>query len=40
MIKELLQKAELLVALLKDPHPGLSTWQDAVAKLRKEIGND
>jgi|MudIll2142460700_1097286.scaffolds.fasta_scaffold00261_23 hypothetical protein len=27
-----------LAALLGDPHPGLATWQEAVQRLRQEIG--
>ncbi len=36
-VSELLEKAERLVALLKDPHPGLFTWQQAVSNTRESI---
>lgn len=32
MIEELLQAAKKLVALLEDPHPGIFTWNEAVAR--------
>ena len=36
-VEDLLRDAELLVALLKDPQPGLSTWQEMVWKTRRRL---
>jgi hypothetical protein len=33
----LIRDCETLIAMLKDPHPGLFTWQAAVQNVRKRI---
>lgn len=38
-IESLILDCELLLTLLRDPHPGLAVWQDAVAAIRERIAN-
>lgn len=38
-IKELRGKVERLLKLLNEPQPGLFTWWEAVARLKREVGN-
>lgn len=38
-LKQLQEDAERLLALLKDPHPGLFTWNDALGKRMRSLND-